>query len=293
LAALRGLNHPGIVKVVEFAKPEDDPQYYVMEFVDGAKSLRNRMDDGSNPFHGDASKAIDAFIQLLEALVSCGQFNIVHRDLSPANVLVTTEGSIKLIDFGLCHVEDGTALTMSGEAVGTPHYRAPECAGYSETSPDIRSDLYSAGKILWSMITNKPAFEREQPVFNQLALPRILPSVPMSWHFHHIFEKTIRHDLVDRFDHSGDALRLARHIQRLIAEGAQPLEVLADNVLCPVCRIGSLDHENPVDRKGYDDFLARIKALSSEFQVCSYCSYVVLANRSLQRKTLLARRDLR
>ncbi len=191
LDALTRIDHPGIVKVVQHSQPEDDFQYYVMEYVDGAESLRRRMDRSTNPFFRDPLKAADGFIQIVEALAACEKQRIVHRDLSPANVLVTPTGRIMLIDFGLCHIEDGQAVTLTEEAVGTPHYRPLECSGHSRQEPDIRADLYSAGKILWSMITNKIAFDRESPVFNGRSLFKELPDLRMAWHLHHIFEYTV------------------------------------------------------------------------------------------------------
>jgi eukaryotic-like serine/threonine-protein kinase len=91
LKALTSINHSGIVKVVEYAQSDDDFQYYVMEYVEGAKSLRQRMQSNSNPFFAEPLKAIDGFIQIAEALAECARYRVVHRDLSPANVLVTED----------------------------------------------------------------------------------------------------------------------------------------------------------------------------------------------------------
>ena len=187
LTALTRIDHPGIVKIVQHAQPGDSFQYYVMEYVSGFESLQKRITRRTNPFFREPLKAVDGFIQILEALAACQGHRIVHRDLSPANVLATDDGRIKLIDFGLCHIEDGEAVTLTEEAVGTPHYRAPECSGHVQFEPDIRADFYSAGKILWAMITNKAAFDRESRVFNDLSLFKQMPDLPMAWHIHHVF----------------------------------------------------------------------------------------------------------
>ena len=199
LDALTRIDHPGIIKVVEYAKESDPLQYYVMDYLEGAMSLRRRMDQGSNPFFRNPLLAIEGFIQIVEALSACEKISLSHRDLSPANVLVTDSGRILIIDFGLCHMEDGKRMTLTDEAVGTPHYRPPECSGFSSVPATIRADLYSVGKLLWSMITNNTVFDREKPVFNDLAMFRALPDLKMSWHFHHVFEGTIRHDPHNRF----------------------------------------------------------------------------------------------
>ncbi len=231
LKALTKLNHPGVVNVVEYAQRDDDLQYYVMEYVDGARSLRQRMTQNANPFFRDPLKATDGFIQIVEALAECARLGVVHRDLSPANVLVTEEARIILIDFGLCHVEEGNRITVTDEAVGTPNYRPPELSGYPTTSVDVRADLYSAAKVLWSMITNKAAFDREKPVFNAQSMPIMLPDLPMSWHFHHIFERTIRHDPTRRFPHPGEALGVARKVRQLIIDRYKPLELLMGDMI--------------------------------------------------------------
>ena len=218
LDALTKVDHPGIVKIIEHAKESDTHQYYVMDYVDGASSLRRRMDNGSNLFHRNPLLAVEGFIQIVEALSACEKIGLTHRDLSPANVLVTDTGRILLIDFGLCHFVDGTHVTLTDEAVGTPHYRSPECSGYSSMPVTIKADLYSAGKLLWSMITNKTVFDREKPVFNELALFRVMPDLPMSWHFHHIFEGTVRHAPNNRLGNSARALETANLVRRLIVE---------------------------------------------------------------------------
>ena len=216
LDALTKVDHPGIVKIIEHAKESDPHQYYVMDYVEGASSLRRRMDQDSNPFFRNPLLAIEGFIQIVEALSACEKLGLTHRDLSPANVLVTETGRILLIDFGLCHFVDGTRVTLTDEAVGTPHYRSPECSGYSSVATTIKADLYSAGKLLWSMITNKTAFDREKPVFNDLSLLRVMPDLPMSWHFHHVFEGSIRQSPNNRFASCARALETANRVRCLI-----------------------------------------------------------------------------
>jgi hypothetical protein len=87
------------------------------------------------------------------------------------------------------------------------------------------------------MITNRPAFDREQLVFNDQSLAKALRDVRMSWHFHHIFEFTIRFDPQHRYDNTARALDGARDVRRLICDEYKPLEQLAD-CLCPMCGVG-------------------------------------------------------
>jgi serine/threonine protein kinase len=270
LEALTRIDHPGIVKVVEYAKKSDPLQYYVMDYVDGAVSLRRRMDDGSNPFHQKPLQAVEGFIQLVEALSACEKIDLTHRDLSPANVLVSDTGRILLIDFGLCHFEDGTRVTLTDEAVGTPHYRSPECSGFSSIPATIKADLYSAGKLLWSMITNKTVFDREKPVFNELSMFRVMPDLKMAWHFHHIFEGTVRQVPQMRFANCARALETANLVRRLIVEGFKPYEELAGGT-CTACGVGRLSR--PIVTKYNQELNEYYKDLREAVYACWICPY--------------------
>jgi serine/threonine-protein kinase len=294
LKALTTIDHPGMVKVVQYAQPADTFQYYVMEYVDGAENLGKRIARNTNPFFKDPLRAVEGYIQIVEALAACEKHRVVHRDLSPANVLVTNEGRILLIDFGLCHFEDGQPITLAEEAVGTPHYRAPECSGHSQQEPTTHSDLYSAGKILWSMITNKPAFDRENPVFSHLSLASIFPAVPMSWHLHLIFEKTIRHDARNRYANTADALEWARRVRGLIIDRYKPLEQLADT-LCPMCGLGR--HRNTIGLLTYfakemEEFGRCMKPVSGSYAVCPYCFHASFVAMEALEKALADRKKL-
>ena len=94
----------------------------------------------------------------------------MHRDISLNNILFLADGSIRLIDFGICQIEDGETISLTGESLGTRNYAAPECESGNDSNIDIRSDIYSAAKVLWSAITSREAFAREEPVFQNLSM---------------------------------------------------------------------------------------------------------------------------
>ena len=294
LKALTSVTHPGIVKIVEHAQHDDGFQYYVMDYIDGAECLRKRLDRNTNPFVKDPLKAVDGFIQIVEALAACEKLRIVHRDLSLANVLVADDGRIMLIDFGLCHIEDGQTITLTEEAVGTPHYRAPECSGHSQLEPTIQADLYSAGKLLWSMITNKPAFDRETPIFNNLSLAKMLPDLQSAWHLHHIFEGTVRHDPRTRFANTATALATARRVRWLIVEGFKPLEQLADT-LCPLCGLGRYGNTigfHTYYAKEMDAFGQCMAPVRGSYSVCPFCFHASFIAMDALQKALADRTKL-
>jgi serine/threonine protein kinase len=295
--AVAKLDHKGIVKVIEYAQTDATFQYYIMEYIEGSVSLKRRMDEGTNLYYGNALKALDGYIQILEALAVCEKHRIVHRDLSPANVLVTQDDRIILIDFGLCHIEDGNAFTMTDEAVGTPHYRAPECSGYAEDQISIRSDLYSAGKILWAMITNKTAFDREKPAFNDRALSRVLTDNQPAWHLHHIFAATIRHDPKIRYENCLKAIDHAKFVRGLITGGYKPLEKVADGT-CPVCGLGNWNNISIStssfynEDRGYQRYVQTLQSITGAYWICPNCFCVMMLATGALRESLEKRKSL-
>jgi serine/threonine-protein kinase len=141
--ALAMLNHPNIVTIHDLGEG-----YIVMEHVEGG-SLSGRM-----PLAPD--RALEAAVQICEALVYAHGQGIVHRDIKPANILFDASGRVKITDFGISRLvggEKGWTITEPGAAAGTPHYISPEAMSGAE--PDPRMDLYSLGVVLYQMVTGR------------------------------------------------------------------------------------------------------------------------------------------
>jgi serine/threonine-protein kinase len=141
------LDHPNIVRVLS---PESKSRMYlVMEFAEG-RSLRAVQGDKGKL---DVAAALDFAAQIASALFYLHSRGIVHRDLKPDNVLITPEGEIKLIDFGIAMDEAARRLTWFGltPPVGTPDYMAPEQVRGKRG--DVRTDIYALGTMLFEMIT--------------------------------------------------------------------------------------------------------------------------------------------
>lgn len=237
IEAIRTLQHAGIIPIIDYSMEAAFP-YYVMELPEGAQSLRKILRTPTNRFYGDAKRSVNLFISIVDALSACEKVKIVHRDLSPANVLVLPDDSIRLIDFGLCQSGNGATLTLVDEGIGTPNYIAPECESHSLVEPDIRADLYAAGKILWCAVSDGEAFAREEHAYGAGSMKSLFPLNPATWHLHHIFEKTVRRNQNDRWSHCSDAVTGARHILYLIDAGYPPVELL--DQMCPICGFGLL-----------------------------------------------------
>jgi eukaryotic-like serine/threonine-protein kinase len=157
------LNHPSIVAVYDTGEDHHGPTpvpYIVMEYVDG-HTLRELMHDDRRLLPERALEITDG---VLRALDYSHRNGIVHRDIKPGNVMVTRNGDIKVMDFGIARaVSDAQAtMTQTAQVIGTAQYLSPEQARGERV--DARSDLYSAGCLLYELLTGRPPFTGDSPV---------------------------------------------------------------------------------------------------------------------------------
>ncbi len=146
------LQHPNIVSVYD-ADRDHDIAYLVMEFIDG-EDLKHHLDQGRRYSLG---QAVAIMHDLLSALGYAHKQHIVHRDIKPANLLIEPGGRIKLTDFGVARIQDsGEATRTRGAMVGTLKYMSPEQV--QGLSVDARSDLFSAGIVLYQLLTGVRPF---------------------------------------------------------------------------------------------------------------------------------------
>jgi eukaryotic-like serine/threonine-protein kinase len=179
------LNHPNIVAVYDTG--EDTATgvpvpYIVMEFVDG-RTVRDLLQDGHRLLPERSLEIIDG---VLRALDYSHQAGIVHRDIKPGNVMVTRNGDVKVMDFGIARaMSDAQAtMTQTAQVIGTAQYLSPEQARGERV--DSRSDLYSAGCLLYELLTGRPPFTGDSPVAiayqhvreNPVPPSRVDPDVP-------------------------------------------------------------------------------------------------------------------
>jgi serine/threonine protein kinase len=190
--AASALNHPNIVHIYDVGEAASGtgPHYVVMELVEG-ETLRLRLRPGPLPM----PELLDLGAQLADGLAKAHRAGIVHRDLKPENVMVTPEGVVKILDFGLAKLVatplgdvDGQTLsrhgTRAGMLMGTLEYMSPEQA--SGRTVDHRTDQFSLGLILHEMATGRPSFRRDTPAQVLAAvierdpepLGRLRPDVP-------------------------------------------------------------------------------------------------------------------
>ncbi len=237
--ALSKLEHPSIVRIVDRSETDSGFHYFVMETVEGRTLKRIvKGEKKHNPFYSDVETTIELFRNLVSAMEAWSSSGLIHRDLSPANVIIKDDGVPVVIDFGICQDQNGERITLTDEGIGTPNYMSPECESGSDSSATIAADIYSVGKLIWSAVTGQLAFARESPVFCEKSMATLFPKSPMTFHLHHIFENSIRHKAADRWATPSGILAYLWNIERLVRCRFLPLELLDD--LCPHCGIGEL-----------------------------------------------------
>lgn len=169
--AVAMLSHTNIVAVYDVSRTSE-LEYIVMELIDGI-TLKQYMQKKGNQLNW--REALHFITQIVKALGHAHSRGIIHRDIKPHNIMVLRDGSVKVADFGIARVMSGSHSTLTQEALGSVHYISPEQARGSHI--DARSDLYSAGVVLYEMITGRLPFEGDTPV--SVAIQHI-NSIPLS-----------------------------------------------------------------------------------------------------------------
>src|SRR5262249_42116276 len=135
--SLARLSHPGVVQIHDVGTQDDKP-YLILEFVEGG-SLADKLD--GDPWERGAAAAL--VLRLAQTVQAVHDMGIIHRDVKPANVLLTRDGAPKIADFGLARqLSAGAALTATGAVLGTPSYMAPEQASGGKRAVGPPADVY-------------------------------------------------------------------------------------------------------------------------------------------------------
>src|SRR3954449_6677562 len=166
-----GMSHQNIATVYDYGE-DDGTAYLVMELVDGAP-LSQLIARG--PMNPEEVRRIIG--QAALALAAAHAAGVVHRDVKPANILVTPDGRVKLTDFGIARASDGLGLTGTGQVMGTPQYLSPEQARGSTATP--ASDVYALGVVAFECLAGHRPFDADSPVATALShLNDPVPDLP-------------------------------------------------------------------------------------------------------------------
>lgn len=155
--AIAVLSHPNIVKIYDVGF-SDKIQYIVMEYIDGI-TLKEYIEEEKVLTWKDT---VHFVIQILRALQHAHDKGIVHRDIKPQNIMMFTDGTIKVMDFGIAKFAREEGKTATDQAIGSVHYISPEQASGDVT--DAKSDIYSVGAMMYEMLTGSKPFDSDNPV---------------------------------------------------------------------------------------------------------------------------------
>ena len=211
--AAAALNHPNIITIYEVAEYEGR-SFIAMEYVEGG-SLRKLLAENELP----VGKVIDLTMQICEGLGKAHEAGIVHRDMKSENILVTNDGRVKILDFGLAKLKAAaTKLTKTDATLGTLHYMSPEQARGEVV--DQRSDLFSVGVILYELLARQFPFkgEYEMAILYSLMneepepLARYKAGVPEG--LQRIVDKTLKKDRTLRYQSAAEILADLKGLQK-------------------------------------------------------------------------------
>jgi tetratricopeptide (TPR) repeat protein len=239
--AASALNHPNVVTIHEIGRAEDGAPYLVMELIRG-RSLRDLMSHGKPLV---SRRNLEMAAQAVEGLAKAHGAGIIHRDLKPENIMVTDDGFVKILDFGLAKLAMPGApggepfesldqadtladlraagpATLAGAVLGTAGYMSPEQA--QGRPVDFRSDQFACGAIFYEMATGRRAFERADTVRTMAAIiedepepiVNLNPSCPLA--FRWIVERCLKKEPADRY---ASTLDLAKELRTLCERFAE------------------------------------------------------------------------
>ena len=231
--AASALNHPNIVTVHDIDQA-DGVDFIAMEYVEG-----RTLEEKTGRKGLKLNEALKYAIQIADALAKAHSAGIVHRDLKPGNVMVTGDGRVKVLDFGLAKLtetavrpEDETktaqASTEVGMIVGTASYMSPEQAEGKKV--DARSDIFSFGSLLYEMLTGRGAFRRDTPALTLAAILHMDPApLPAECppEVARVITRCLRKDPERRFQHMGDVKVALEEVKEESESGTAVLPVPA------------------------------------------------------------------
>ncbi|HTR03554.1 MAG TPA: protein kinase [Thermoanaerobaculia bacterium] len=252
--AASALNHPNIVTIHDIGV--DGPTVYIaMEFVDG-RTLRETLHGGALP----TKKLLELAYQMADGLAKAHAAGIVHRDLKPENVMISKDGAVKILDFGLAKLlkeqpEDTSNVptaqaTQAGTVLGTVGYMSPEQA--SGKALDFRSDQFALGSIFYEMATGQRAFQRGTTAETLTAIIRedTAPVVQVNARvpppFRWVVERCLQKDPDERYASTRDLARDVRGVREHLSEAASAVsgEISGATLAAPAAgsrrRIGPL-----------------------------------------------------
>ncbi len=242
--ATAALNHPNILSVYEVDE-QDNSLFFAMEYLEGT-TLKKHITNLKSGTGIPVNQTIEWISQIAEGLKAAHGKNIVHRDIKPENVMLTKDGKLKIMDFGIAKLKSSSGLTKTGTSLGTLSYMSPEQAQGS--TADHRSDIWSMGVVFFEMLTADLPFKAEHEAGLLYLIVNQDPPLPSDFdrtippHINDIVRKMLMKDPVQRYQSADDVLRALSAVQTEIKAGTTAVEKKAIAVL-PFANIGG-DKDN-------------------------------------------------
>jgi len=246
--AAASLNHPNIATVYAIEET-DNEMFIVMEYIKGKElkdiitSSYSPLDKGGTQGGLTVDETIKIATQIAEGLDAAHKEDITHRDIKSSNIMITDDGKVKIMDFGLAKVRGGSQLTQMGSTVGTIAYMSPEQSRGDEV--DSRADIWSFGVVLYEMLTGKMPFKGD---YDQAIIYSILNDEPepvneIDEGLKHIISKSLAKNPDERYQTAGeiaDELRTISEggtVKREAKQSKLPW-IVAGATICPTtCRL--------------------------------------------------------
>ena len=229
--AVASLDHPNICTVYEIDEV-DGETFIAMAYLEG-RTVKAKI--AERPLKLD--EALDIAIQTAQGLQAAHEKEIVHRDIKSANLMVTPQGQVKIMDFGLAQLAEGSKLTKTATVLGTPAYMSPEQSQRLPT--DRRTDIWSLGVVVYEMVTGRTPFEgeRQEAVLYAIGseepepITALRAGVPMELEW--IVGKALAKDKEERYQHVEEMLVDLRGLSKKLASGKSTI-LSAQPAVAPV-----------------------------------------------------------
>ena len=218
--AAAALDHPNICTVYEIDEA-DGQTFLSMAYLEG-ETVKEKIK--TRPLK--LEKALDIAIQTAQGLQAAHEKGVVHRDIKSSNLMVTPQGQVKIMDFGLAQLADRSKLTKTTASLGTPSYMSPEQAQKSKT--DRRTDIWSLGVVVYEMVTGRLPFEREREqavlysIVNEEPEVMTAQRVDVPVELDHIVGKAMAKTPAERYQHVDELIVDLRRVNRASGSSRSP-----------------------------------------------------------------------